>query len=517
MIIVANFTADFLSAFDICVVTVALPTVVQDLGGNDFIWVGSAYALAGSAIVPMCGGLVSIWGRKPILLSLMTLFAIGSAVAGSAKTMNALIIGRAFQGFGGCGALTVTEIIYADLIPLAQRGVMQGMASVVWAFATGLGPPLGGILANAGAWRWIFYLNLPIFAVAIALEIIFLHNTPPQATVAQKLRRMDWLGSLIVVGGSAAVVLALSWGGARFAWSAPQTLVPLILGVVALLCFLLFERHVPKEPIVSYYLILRSSRTVYIGTSIHGMVQYVALYYLPVYMQAVKLTSPTRAGVYLLGYAMFITPAAMVCGVSIMVMNRYLPQNYIGWVLIVAGCGVFAILDVNSSKATIVCVQFLLGMGIGMGWTMTQFPILASLPSYANNAHALSFFTFVRNLSQTMGIAIGGTILQNQLQHRLPASYIAQLPSGVAFAYTAIPSLPSLPPDLQLQVRQAFSDSLRLLWLIMIGVSGIGLVSVLFMREIPMQNVVDEQWAIEKKDGKGAARSDSHDAEKNSF
>jgi MFS family permease len=111
-------------------VSTALPTIVQDLGGNDFIWAGSAYALAGSAVVPLCGGLVSMWGRKPILIGLMTLFAIGSAVAGSATTMNVLIIGRAFQGAGGCGALTVTEIIYADMVPLPQRGVMQGMAAM---------------------------------------------------------------------------------------------------------------------------------------------------------------------------------------------------------------------------------------------------------------------------------------------------------------------------------------------------------------------------------------------------
>ncbi|KAI0083102.1 iron permease [Irpex rosettiformis] len=502
MIIAANFTSDFLSAFDMSVVSTALPTIVQDLGGNDFIWVGSAYALAGSAIVPLCGGLVSIWGRKPILLILMTLFAIGSAVAGSAKSMNVLIVGRAFQGFGGCGALTVTEIIYADIIPLPQRGIMQGMASVVWAFATGIGPPLGGILANAGAWRWLFYLNLPIFGIAAALEIVFLHNTPPEATVRQKLRRMDWTGSAIVVGGSAAFILALSWGGIRFAWSDSQTLVPLIIGIVALLSFMFYERFCAKEPIVPWSVFAtRSSIMGYIGTSIHGLVMYVAIYYLPVYYQAVKLASTIRSGVYMLGFSMFITPAAMVCGVSFMVFNRYLPQNYVGWVLMVAGSGVLAVLGVDSSKAAIISAPIMLGMGVGMGWTMTQFPILASLP-YSNNAHALSFFTFVRNLSQTMGVAIGGSILQNLLTHKLPASYIAQLPSGVSFAYSAIPTLNSLDPATQFLVRKAFADSLKLMWLVMIGISGIGLVSVFFMKEIPMRHDLDEQWALEQKEKK---------------
>ncbi|KAI0799693.1 iron permease [Irpex lacteus] len=509
MIMVANFMADFLSAFDMSVVPTALPTIVNDLGGSQFVWVGSAYALAGTAIVPLCGGLVSIWGRKPILLVLMALMAIGSAVAGSAKSMSILIIGRAFQGFGGCGALTVTEIIYADIIPLPQRGVMQGMASVVWAFATGLGPPLAGILANAGAWRWLFYLNLPLFGIAASLEIIFLHNTPPKATMLQQFQRMDWLGSAIVIGGTAAFLLALSWGGVQFPWSDPRTLVPLVVGIIALLGFMIYERSYAKDPIIPWSVFVnRSSVMGYIGTAIHGIVMYTLNYNIPVYLQAVKLTSTIRSGIFILGYSMLITPAALFCGVSVVVFKRYLPQNYIGWVLMTAGSGVLAVLDVDSSKAASICAPFMVGMGIGMGWTMTQFPILASLP-YSNNAHAFAFFTFVRSLSQTIGVAIGGSILQNSLSHKLPQAYIAQLPSGVSFAYSAIPTLRSLDPNLRETVRHAFADSLKQLWLVLIGISGIGLVSVLFMTEIPMRNDLDEQWALEQKSresGEKAAR-----------
>ncbi|KAI0799685.1 iron permease [Irpex lacteus] len=500
MIIAASLITDFLSAFDMSMVATALPTIVQDLGGSDFVWVGSAYALAGSAIVPLVGGLVSIWGRKPILLILMILFAIGSAVAGSAKSMNILIIGRAFQGFGGCGALAVTMIIYGDLIPLPQRGLQQGIASMVWGMATGVGPPLGGIVANAGAWRWLFYLNLPIFGVAFFMQLIFLHNTPPQATVSQKLRRMDWIGSAIVVGGSASFILALSWGGIRFSWSEPQTLVPLIIGIVALLSFMFYEKFFAKEPLVPWTVFTSTTSIMgYIGTAIHGLIMYVGIYYLPVYMQAVQLTSPVRAGVYYLGFTMFITPAAMVCGVSVKLSKRYLLQNWLGWAFITAGCGVLAVLKVDSNKATIVTTQILLGVGIGFGWTMTMFPILAGLP-YSNNAHALAFFIFIRNLSQTIGVAIGGSILQNLLTKRLPSEYLSQLPSGVAFAYSAIPTLPRLPPDLQLLVRQAFADSLKIMWLVMVGISCIGLVSMAFMREIPMRSAVDEQWALKEKE-----------------
>ncbi len=123
------------------------------------------------------------------------------------------------------------------------------------------------------------------------------------------------------------------------------------------------------------------------------------------FYQAVKLTSTVRSGVYFLGLSMFITPTAFVSGISIMLSKRYLPQNYLGWIFMVSGAGILAILGVNSSKAACICAPIVVAMGLGIGWNMTMFPILASLP-YSNNAHALSFLTFVRNLSQVNYVSL---------------------------------------------------------------------------------------------------------------
>ncbi|KAI0341086.1 iron permease [Trametopsis cervina] len=499
MIVIANLTCDFLSAFDMTAISTALPTIVQDLGGQDFIWAGSAYSLAGTAVIPMCGSLVPVFGRKPILLLCVAFFAVGSALAGATQSMNMLIAARAIQGFGSGGCLAVTEIIYADLVPLPQRGIIQGITAVVWAFASAIGPLVGGALASAGAWRWLFYLNLPITAAAACLELLFLPNNAPQAAFMVKMRRLDWVGSAVVVGGSASFILALTWGGQRFPWQSAQVLVPLVVGAVALCAFLFIEKFLVTEPIIPWSIVTnRTSFSGYLGTAVHGIASFATLYYLPVYFQAVKGASPIRSGVELLGLTMFVTPAAMVCGATVQICRVYRPQNYLGWALTIAGFGILSILDVSSSKAQYICCQIVIGIGLGIVWISTQFPILAPLP-FSNNAQALAFFTFVRSFSQTLGVAIGGTILQNSLQHKLPPSFLSSLPSGVSVAYSSIPVIQSLPKPIQTQVRIAFSDSMKVLWYTMIGISGVGLATVLLMKEVPMRTDVDEQWGLENQ------------------
>ncbi|KAI0692615.1 hypothetical protein BC835DRAFT_1356567 [Cytidiella melzeri] len=195
--------------------------------------------------------------------------------------------------------------------------------------------------------------------------------------------------------------------------------------------------------------------------------------------------------------AMFITPAAMVCGVTVEVFRVYRPQNYIGWALIVTGFGILSLIDISSSRAQYIGCQLVLGLGLGIVWISTQFPILAPLP-FSNNAHALAFFTFVRSLSQTWGVAIGGSILQNSLRHKLPPSFLSQLPAGIAVAYSAIPSIYTLQEPMRTEVRVAFAESTKLLWEVMVGISGIGLATVVLMKEVPMRTDVDEQWALEQ-------------------
>ncbi|KAH9858981.1 iron permease [Lenzites betulinus] len=497
MVYISNLVVDMLTALDLTAISTALPTIVSHLNGTDFIWAGSAYTIASTAVIPLVGNLVSGFGRKPVLLSFILVFAFGSAIAGAAQNMDMLIAGRAIQGFGGGGCISITEIIYADMVPLPERGKFQGILATVWALACAFGPLVGGALANSGAWRWLFFLNLPLCGIAFPLTWVFLRVNTPKTSLREKLLQIDWLGVGLITGSAVSILLAVTWGGLRFAWSSPHVLVPLIIGGIGITGFFVAEYFWLKGPTIPRYFF--TNRTVlsgFLGTFFHGIVSIVSLYYLPVYFQASKGASALGSGVDMVVFCVTIPIFAIVGGLSVQVVNKYRPQNYIGWAFMVAGFGILSLLDERSSRAMYIGCQIPLAIGLGIVWVSTQFPILAPLP-FSNSAHALAFFTFFRCLAQSWGIVIGGTILQTKLLDTLPAAYTASLPQGVQIAYAVIPSIPSLPEPLRTEVRAAFAQAIRLIWYVMAGISGAGLLTVLLMNEVELRkDSLDEKWGL---------------------
>ncbi|GAA5883071.1 hypothetical protein JCM8547_003794, partial [Rhodosporidiobolus lusitaniae] len=169
----------------------------------DYSWVGTAYALTSTALIPWTGGLAAIFGRRPVMLAALSFFALGSALTGAGQNMTMVLAGRGIQGVGGGAILTMTEIIVTDLVPLAERGSFFGIIGAVWALASAIGPPIGGALANAGQWRWLFYLNLPLTGLAMLLVLLFLDVKTPQTSMKEKLEQMDYANVIFVAASTA--------------------------------------------------------------------------------------------------------------------------------------------------------------------------------------------------------------------------------------------------------------------------------------------------------------------------
>ncbi|OCH88842.1 MFS general substrate transporter [Obba rivulosa] len=495
MVLLSLLIALFIAILESGAIGTALPTIVEDLHGAQFLWVPNAYTLTSTALLPLSGGLAEIFGRRPVMLTTLLLFITGSAIGGAAQSMDMLIVGRAIQGSGAGGIYALTQIILSDMVTLQERGAYSGLFGLTWAIAGGIAPIVGGGLAKHTRWRWLFYLNVPIAGLSFFLVFAFLKLPVPPGTLQEKSRKIDFLGNAIVIGSTCACVIGLTWGGVVFPWSSARVLVPLVIGIIGVVLFVVYETLWCAHPIVPLALVAnRTSLSGYIQIFLCSFILVNLLYYLPVYYQACLGASPTASGVDLFGFAFTSAPIAMLTGVSVGITKRYRLQIWVGWAITIVGLGLISMIRENTSRATSIGFQVVIGTGVGFIYSTVYFPVLAPLPVQLN-AHALAFYTFFRALSQVWGITIGGTVLQNGLAHMLPASF-AQVNNGDGLAYSLIPDIHSLPQPLKDEVRAAFAHSLRTLWIVLVAIAGLGLMASLLMKGLSLHAQRDERWAI---------------------
>ncbi|KAJ7588556.1 Mfs1.2 [Mycena floridula] len=503
MIIVSLMMSISLSAIELSAVSTAMPDIVKDLHGSNFAWAATAYNLASTAFLPMTGGLAQIFGRRPVLISSLLLFTLGSVLCGSAQNMDWLIAARVVQGLGGSGILSLTSIIVSDLVSLRERGTYNGIIGLAWAFSIALGPLIGGALATAGKWRWVFYMNLPICAVSIALVMVFLRLPRPPGTLKEKLMQMDWIGNAIMVVSNTLLVMAITWGGVDFPWSSSHVLGTLIPGLLGLGCFFYYEAKFATYPIIPFTLLSnRSSLSGYIQTFANYTVALAMIYYIPVYYQACKLATPVHCGAFILySIGLVLAPILVVSGISVSVTKRYRPQAWFAWIIFLIGFGTFSTLKADSPVSHALGFSTLLGAAVGILAAVLYFPVLAPL-DVSENAHALAFYAWIRSFAGVWGVSIGATVLQNELSKRLPEEFVARFSNGApgaGFVYAVIPEIKNLQEPLKSQVREAFGGSLSVIWQVMIGIAVIGAIASGFMPNLELQNQVDEQWAVESK------------------
>ncbi|GAA5874035.1 hypothetical protein JCM16303_002669 [Sporobolomyces ruberrimus] len=483
----------FLSALDLTSISTALPDIIAEFQTEQYSWIGSAYTLSSTALIPFTAGLASIFGRRPIMLGSIAVFALGSALCGAAQNSTMLIAGRTVQGAGGGAILTVCEILVVDLIPIAERGMYFGFLGAVWALASALGPPVGGALASAGQWRWLFYLNLPLCGLAATLVALFLHVKTPSTTLREKLEQIDWF-NIIFIASATSAILGLTWGGVTYSWASYQVLVPLILGLIGIAAFVYLEKFA-KHPTVPFAILTtRTAIAGYITTFLHSVVSLSLLYFLPVYFQADKGQTAIQSGVSTFSLSFTIAPLAMIAGVSIGATGHYKIQNNIGWALATIGLGLMTMLEYDSSKAAWVGYPVVAGLGVGILYSATNFPVLAPVTP-AQQPFASAFYGFTRSFGQVFGIAIGSTVLQNRLNDLLPVAFAEQFGSG-DIAFAAIPVIKTLPEPLRTQVQKAFADSIKTIWQVILGVAALGFLVSLLIKSLPLTMEQDENWGM---------------------
>jgi EmrB/QacA subfamily drug resistance transporter len=477
-----------LAALDQTIVSTALPTIVSDLGGIDHLsWVVTAYLLASTAATPLWGKLGDMYGRKRLFQTVIVIFLIGSALCGVSQNMAELIAFRALQGLGGGGLIALSMAIVGDIVPPRDRGRYQGVFGAVFGASSVLGPLLGGVFTEQLSWRWVFYINLPIGLVALAVIAAVLH-----IPVRRTAHRIDYLGMATVAAAATCLVLVTSLGGTTWAWSSPGIIALAVAGMVLAALFVLIERRA-EEPVLPPRLfrgrtfVLCAAMSFIIGFAMFG-----ALTYLPTFLQIVHGYSPTLSGVHMIPMVVGLLISSTVSGQIVSRTGRYKVFPIAGTAVTVVGLLLLHQLDENTAVWTM--SLFFLVFGLGLGLVM-QVLILAVQNSvgYEDLGSATSGTTFFRSIGASFGVSIFGTVFANQLSDKLTSALRGlTLPPGVDPAElrsdpTAVARLPEAIKD---PVRHAFSTSITTVFLWAVPVAAAGFVLAWFLKEQPLRGSV---------------------------
>ena len=475
-----------LAALDQTVVSTALPTIVGDLGGlNHLSWVVTSYLLASTITIPLYGKLGDQYGRKPLYLFAICIFLVGSMLSGLSQNMAELIAFRALQGIGAGGLMVGAQAIIGDVVSPRERGRYQGYMGGVFAIASVAGPLLGGFLTQSASWRWIFYINVPIGAVALVVTATVLHL--PKRHVNH---RIDWPGAALLALSASTLILLTTWAGTQYAWLSAPIIALAVTCAVALAVFVFVERGVP-EPIIPprLFRIPTFDITSAVGFVI-GLAMFGAIVFLPLFFQLVDGATPTGSGLQLIPLMVGLLGASVISGQIISKIGRYKVFPVMGTALATIGLVLLSTLDPHTPRLLLSVYMVVLGAGLGMVMQILVL-VVQNAVDHSDLGVATSSATFLRSIGSSLGVAIFGAIfsgqLANNLRSLLPA---AALKGGInPTSLQGNPAaLDKLPPAIHAGLIQAVSDSLHVVFLAAVPFLIIAFVLTLFIPEIPLRS-----------------------------
>ena len=433
-----------LVAIDVTILGTAVPSLVRDLGGfSQFPWLFSIYLLAQAVSVPIYGKLADLFGRKPVMLTGITLFVLGSVLCGAAWSMPALIVFRAIQGLGAGAVLPMSMTIVGDLYTLEERAKVQGYIASVWGMSSVVGPTLGGVFSDYLSWRWIFFVNVPIgIAAAVTLWRRF------DERVERKRHRIDYPGAALLAVGGSLLILGLLEGGIHWAWDSP-TSIGVFSGAAVLLVLFGFVERRASEPILPLWVfehrILNGTNaaSLVVGVLLIGLVSYV-----PLYAQGV-LGSSALIGGFAVATMTVGWPISAGFSGRFYLRIGFRDTGFIGAVLVLLGTGLLLAVNTDSSVLHLAVASFFVGLGLGLIASPTLVAAQSSV-GWETRGVVTGTNMFARSVGSAVGIAVFGAVANASVAdsgadvtgslERLPASVLSPALHDV-FVGTAIAAL----------------------------------------------------------------------------
>ncbi len=422
-IVAGIMLAMFLSALEQTIVAPALPAIGKSLGNvDDLSWVITSYLLALTATTPLFGKLSDIYGRRAVLLLAIGIFVLGSIACALAPTIWLLVLARGLQGIGGGGLLPIAQTIIADLLSPRERPIIQGRTSIMFMSASILGPVLGGFLTDHLHWSFIFWINVPLGAVALVMTERALRRLPRN----DRPHRLDVIGAVLMVGAALALMLALSLGGSHDSWTSWR-IVTLFASSAALWVLFALRLLTAREPFIPLAILhgrVTSTITISAFFSI-GTVIGVTIY-MPLYCQTVLGASASISGLALIAYMGGATLGSLVSTRFIVRIKHYMRVPIGGLIVAVLVLGVLATNPAQHSLTEVVALLFVLGLGLG-----PMYPVSTIVMQNTVKPHQLGTATGTLNFFRTLGgaivVAIFGAIVLSGMGQGSPAATLDTL------------------------------------------------------------------------------------------
>lgn len=387
-------------------------------------WLATGYLIANAACQPLSGKLTDIFSRRTGLLFSNVFFGVGTLVCGLAPDAPTMIAGRVIAGVGGGGLSCISTFVTSDLIPLRRRGLWQGYGNLVFGMGMGFGGVFGGLLADRLTWRWAFLLQVPFIVVSTVL-VWFLVDIPVNPSTKPALRRIDFLGSSLLVASLVLFLLGLNTGGNQLPWSHPLIITSLVLSLVILVLFMYLEAHekwIP-EPVLPVALIAKTRTVLFscLANWFSTMAAFIALYYVPLYLQIRGLSS-TSAGLRVIPFAAATSVGSLGSGYIMRATGRYYWLMVATMTIFVLGSALLCTFQFDTpSWATYVYVTPL-GLGYGAMLTVTLVAMISAVDHQHQAVITAASYAF-RSTGSTIGITIASAVFQNILTKELRGEY----------------------------------------------------------------------------------------------
>jgi EmrB/QacA subfamily drug resistance transporter len=518
----------FLAALDQTIMATATRTIADDLHGfNLQAWATTAFLITSTISTPLYGKLSDIYGRRPFFLFAIAVFVVGSMLCGLSQNMYELAAFRAIQGIGAGGLMALSLTIIGDIVPPRERARYQGYFLAVFGTASVIGPILGGFFAGqdqilwVAGWRWVFYLNVPIGIAAMIVVARVLH-LPHHRTD----HRIDWPGAVSLIVGLVPL-LTVAEQGRTWGWDSTRAFICYGIGLIGLVAFIFAERAYKDEALLPLRLL--ANRTVAVGASsstIVGMAMFGGLLTVPLYLQIVKGSTPTVAGLQMIPFVVGIMAGSVASGQLIARTGRYRIFPIIGSTLMAIALGLFALIGADTPLWRTMLIMVLMGLGLG-GNMQPMITAVQNAVSPREIGVATSSVTFFRSMGGTLGTAIFLSVLFNVLPSKISTAYQAaqrtpefqqalaadpsqaqvlrQAQGGAALSDTSF--LSRLSDVVAHPFKVGFSEGVHVVFLMALAVMIVGLIVVLFLPEIPLsrrsaqQQRADDILAAEYSDG----------------